>query len=322
MGCCHSHRHSDGGEKKIDTPPSGSSLPLELDEYCSRKLHPHLTSSGTSRHSPPLPPVVAAGSTDVSSKSPPFLEEESVKEVIPESANRRSSSLMPSSLTPPPPPNAAWFPPQPPDLVDRVVKINVGVDEETSEIYSASESLSTSTIPEKMQEGDDWGDHKMLDRDRAEQSPMPTMSNNTWTSPSKFHRRSRGGGSNSRTGPNGGGDDSAAYSHSPHSGRRLEGGMRRPQESLRRPLRGGSRAGGLQMGVISSRNVPAAPGPEDKRNGRIRSRSPAMRSGECHNSSNSMGRTQNADAGEDKAPGGEADSLDNPLVSLECFIFL
>lgn len=249
MGCCHSHGHSDSGEKNRDTPlPSGFSLPLELDEYCSRKPHPHLRNNGTSRHSPPLPPVVAAGSAGVSSKSPPFLEEESVKEVIPESANRRSSSLMPSSLTPPPP-NAAWFPPQPPDLVDRVVKVNVG-DEETSEIYSASESLSTSTIPEKMQEGDDWGDHKMLDRDRdrAEQSPMPTMSNNTWTSPFKFQRRSRGGGNNSSTSPNGGGDDSAAYSHSPNSSRRLEGGVRKPQERFRRPVPG---AGARQMGVIS-----------------------------------------------------------------------
>lgn len=311
MGCCHSHSHS-------DTPPSGSSFPLELDDCTTRKPHPHhlKSSTGTSRHSPPFPPA-AAGSTG-SSKFPPFLEEESVKEVIPESANRRSSSL-------PPPPNAAWFPPQPPDLrtppsnlpqVDRVVKINVG-DEETSEIYSASESLSTSTIPEKMQEDDDWGDHKMhMDRDRAEHSPMPIMSNSTWTSPSKFQRRSRGGGNST----NGGGDEYlAAYSCSPNSSRRLEGGMRKPQDP-RRPLRGGSRAGGRQMGVIS-RNVPAAPGPEDKRSGRIRSRSPAMRSGERHNSS--MERTQNADAGEGRNQGGEeAESLDNPLVSLECFIFL
>lgn len=299
MGCCHSHGHRGSGEKtRGPPPPSGSSLPLELGEYCLRKPH-----TRSSPHSPPLP----------GSKSPPFLEEESVKEVIPESATRRSSSLMPPPATPPP--NAAWFPPQPPDLVDRLVKINVGAIEETSEIYSASESLSTSTIPEKMQEGDDWGDHKMLHRDRAEQSPLPTMSGDTWTSPFKFQRRSRGGGNNSSASPNGGGDDSAAYSPSPNSSRRLEGGsMRRPQESFRRPRRGGSRAGGRQMGVVS-RNVPAAPGPQDKRSGRIRSRSPATRSGERHNSSTSMGRTQDADAGEDKAPGGEA-------VSLECFIFL
>lgn len=309
MGCCHSH--DSGDQKKRDSiPPSaGSSLPLELDGCTTRKLH--LT--------------VVAGPTD--SKSPPFLEEETVKEVIPESANRRPSSSLPSPLTPPP--NAAWFPPQPPDLrkpppslseVDRVV----GDDEETSEIYSASESLSTSTVPEKMPEGDDWGDHKMLD---------PCMySNNTWsTSPSKFQRRSRGGGGGNNSsstpspGPNGGGDDSAAYFYSPNSSsRRLEGGMRRSQDPPRRPqLRGVSRPGGRQMGVVP-RNAPAAPRPEDKRSGRLRSRSPAMRSGgERHNSS--LGRTQNADAGEeDKNPGGggEAYSLDNPLVSLECFIFL
>lgn len=325
MGCCHSHS-DDSGEKKRGTPPpsSGSSFPLELDGCTTAKPRPHRTSTRTSRHSPPFPLPVVAGSTN-SSKSPPFLEEESVKEVIPESANRRSP------LTPPPPPNAAWFPPQPPDLrkppslseVDRVV----GDDEETSEIYSASESLSTSTIPEKMQEGDDWGDHKMLDRDRAEQVSPCMYSNNAWTSPSKFQRRSRGGGggnnSSSTPSPNGGGDDSAAYFYSPNSSsRRLEGGMRRSQDPPRRPqLRGVSRPGGRQMGVIP-RNAPAAPRPEDKRSGRIRSRSPAMRSGERHNSS--MGRTQNADGGEeDKNPGGgEADSLDNPLVSLECFIFL
>lgn len=303
---------------------------------CFSKVPPHRRSPPDHpRRSPPRPPAPAFDKTHVgiapqnartrNPPPPPPLEEETVKEVLSETPLPRPQL----SETPQPPPKLQEDGPETKILISKLEEA-AEVVSEYSEMYSASESLSTATTATTVT---DKRETEVTSRESREVRQRLKSG-----SPAKLPRKRP-----PYTGDLAGGGERRGVNRSPSPAKRnLAGvsgaGPRRAREAGRARTAAAQRNAGPPSGVPrrdpgeTSRRRSSSPATNRDGEASVgaKGRSPAKRTGSDRPAKGEGRKELGAEGAAetkreehmDTVPEQGNESLDNPLVSLECFIFL